>query len=132
MNGIWLHTTLFKGEVLSEGWCPECIQNTMFGTAIYLSRERWHEAGDVIRCGLDVEPTEVEDLRGDSPEVYRAALPTGLGRLPGAGTEPQNRQIRDFWLSRGTKVVVFTEPAELFVTHTVAAVFDPTIIVVLE
>jgi hypothetical protein len=38
---IWFHTTEVKSEICSNGWNPEKNNNSIYGTAIYLSRKKW-------------------------------------------------------------------------------------------
>lgn len=38
---IWLHTTDVKLTICSNGWNPEKIKNSIYGSAIYLARKKW-------------------------------------------------------------------------------------------
>jgi hypothetical protein len=42
-----------KEEILSKGWNPECIKNTIYGTAVYLCSDEWNLQNDVLLSCLD-------------------------------------------------------------------------------
>jgi hypothetical protein len=40
-KGIWFHTTEVKSEISLNGWNPQRIKNSIYGTAIYLAHDQW-------------------------------------------------------------------------------------------
>jgi hypothetical protein len=60
---IWLHTTEVKSEICSNGWNPEKMKRSIYGSAIYLARKKW----------------DLDDLLGDlQGPVDRETLVDGL------------------------------------------------------
>jgi hypothetical protein len=51
-RGIWLHKTKEKEKILSNGWNPLLNKNSIYGTAVYLSEEKWY-VDDFHLCAVD-------------------------------------------------------------------------------
>ena len=82
-SGIWLHRTSEKKLVLEKGWNPILNKNSIYGAAVYLSRDKWDLEGswlsdlcpngppnpmdyafdpEIITCELVLEDSEVQSL----------------------------------------------------------------------
>lgn len=70
---IWFHKTDVKSEICSNGWNPEKIKASMYGSAIYLARKKWDPdnlLGDLL--GPVDRRTLVKLLR--HPEIIACVL----------------------------------------------------------
>jgi hypothetical protein len=138
-HGVWRHSTSVFDKIVADGWKPDLVKNTIYGAAIYLSREKWRsEHGGAFECALMLNPNEILSVfssplcdPGNTQNhviwYLGEATSTRMGRNAGPGTSTQNRRIKEHFLSRGTKAIHFTEHA-----REVVAVYDPSCIHVLS
>lgn len=141
LDGQWMHSADNNtiATIRAQGWSPNLLRGTIYGTAVYLSRDPWHGLPASIWCRLDLAPhevmTEFESQRGGrgSTENHllwylqeRVVIP-GLIRVPGRnpknGGHAQNTLTRDHFLGLGVRAVHFVEHG-----IEVTAAYDPTCI----
>jgi hypothetical protein len=64
LKRIGFHTTEVKKEICLNGWNPECIKNTIYGTAVYLSEKKWDLDDDLWSSYFDHSvPIDRETLK---------------------------------------------------------------------
>jgi hypothetical protein len=62
-KGFWIHTTMVKKEICSNGWNPQRINNSIYGAAIYLSRKKW-DISDLCPSNLDhTSPIDLDTIK---------------------------------------------------------------------
>jgi hypothetical protein len=72
-SGIWLHRTSEKKLVLEKGWNPTLNKNSIYGAAVYLSRDKWDLEGSWLsEICADGTPNPM-DLAFD-PEIITCEL----------------------------------------------------------
>lgn len=68
-HGEWTHTAPAEviREIRANGWRPELLKNTIYGTAVYLSRKPWSigdetssEKRDSLRVQLQLDTSDVQ------------------------------------------------------------------------
>jgi hypothetical protein len=73
---IWFHTTVVKKEICLNGWNPQRIKNSIYGTALYLSQEKW-DLDDLCSGNFDhTSPIDLETLKNGlrDPEMFVCVL----------------------------------------------------------
>jgi len=73
---IWFHTTVVKKEICLNGWNPQCIKNSIYGAAIYLSQQKW-DLEDLSSGNFDhTSPIDLETLDKGlrDPEMFVCVL----------------------------------------------------------
>lgn len=140
-DGVWLHAQPAEtiDQILRLGWDPEKLQNTIFGTAVYLSRRPWNGRKSWFACELDVSPgntraTFASTARGDGStddhlleelreQIVLSGVLKKVGRTAGRGNNQPNTRIRDHFLGQNVVAVAFDETGDK-----VVAVYDPSVI----
>ena len=144
-SGTWFHSATEQSvidEILSgDGWHPDCVRNTIYGTAVYLSNCNWYNeyaCDRIIACELNLQPGETmyefdatefaRDLGIGSTEKHLHGY-FRINNIPAyqnpfAGSHAHNRARRDFFLQSGIRAIRFTE-----FSVPVIAVYDPRVIV---
>jgi hypothetical protein len=75
-KGLWLHTTIVKKEISSNGWNPQRIKNSIYGAAIYLSRKKW-DLDDLCPSNLDhTSPIDLDTMKSGlkDPKMFVCVL----------------------------------------------------------
>jgi hypothetical protein len=75
-KSFWLHTTLVKKEICSNGWNPQRMKNSIYGTAIYLSRKKW-DLNDLCPSSLEhTSPLDLDTVKSGlrDPNVFVCLL----------------------------------------------------------
>ena len=132
-GGVWLHSTDATAQIMEGGWKPALVKNTIYGAAVYLSRQRWGaDHAGVLECLLDLVATEVMDSfesdagTGDEQKHvlwYLKQHGVACGQNAGPGYSNQNEAIRSHFVEAGVKAIRFYEHGT-----EVVAVYDPTCI----
>jgi hypothetical protein len=138
--GDWLHTApaAIVTEILSSGWKPELNKNTIYGAAIYLSRKPWSPGPgrEHIVVQIDLQTNELlvafphakdGGRTQDDVLLYLSEQGVTAGKSPTQGHSRQNRSIRDHFLNKGIKAILFEENG-----IEVLAVYDPSAIFVVQ
>jgi hypothetical protein len=136
-DGDWFHSHQEERIVRAiekTGWRPDLNTGTKFGCGIYLGKGQWHpDAKWMIRCKVNLRDDEIIDIfpvikgfeakgSGNSEGHFERYLKS-LGVTPGRakvekGDSQQNQAIRDHFLKRGIKGVIFVEhDEEVFVVY---------------
>lgn len=140
LSGTWYYSaqdSAVINAILTTGWRPDLITNTMYGTAVYLCRCNWYgdrSAPEIVACELDVPDNETM-LEFDSSAAglghtdkhlreYWRAMGVPCFKTPQKGTDTANCQRRDHFLNLNIKAIAFEEYSNL----TVVAVYDRSII----
>jgi hypothetical protein len=136
-DGQWCHSTNAASIILSSGWCPRAVKNTIYGAAVYLSRNPWNLThSHVFNCVLDLQHSNCQStytwVRGtggtgndQDAVIWHLGDVTGksYGRTAGPGTNSQNTQISAYFSSISVKAIHFVEHRD-----EVVAVYDPSCI----
>lgn len=138
--GDWVHTApaAVVTKILSSGWKPELSKNTIYGAAVYLARKPWPliAGGKPITVRLALDEHELlakfkhpqgEGRTQDDVLWYLGDQGVVAGKSPDLGHSRQNRSIRDHFLKKGIKAILFDENGV-----EVLAVYDPSAIYVVQ
>lgn len=137
ISGIWYFSAQSKrviDSIMMHGWKPDLVNNTIYGTAIYLARANWYSkssASQLIACLLSISLSKAK-MAHTSKEMgtgisskhlreYWREIGVPCHKTPQKGTDQANLQRRNHFLSTNIKVIFFEEYKNVLV----AAVYDP-------
>lgn len=140
----WIHSQQQETVVRAieaNGWRPDLNTGTKFGCGVYFAKGLWHtDAQWTIQCEVHLQDTEIitqfQPIKGFETkgggnseghfERYLTAMNVTAGRPKvGKGDSPQNKAIRDHFLSKGIKAVRFIEH-----DREVLVVYDTSVITI--
>jgi hypothetical protein len=117
--------------MMQNGWNPLLNRNSIYGTAVYLSRSVWLPNQMTISGVLSLDKTEVMTQFQSSAGCGRSQdhlvwflKENGLShasRRPAPGNDTKNQEIAEFFLERGVKAIRFEEHGT-----DVVALYDPS------